>query len=218
MVNMPTRRRVLLDLVLANKEGLVEAVKAESSLGCIDHETVKCRISCGRNRVPSRIATVDFSKANFGPFKHLLGEIPWEKVLEGKRAQDSRLVFKDCFLRAQEQTIQTGRKSGKRARRPEWLNRELLDKFKWKRTVYRSWKEGLATWEEYKALFRECREATRKTKASLELNLAGGVKGNRKGFFKADKTNSTGSVGPLMNEVGALVTEDKAELLNAFFF
>ena len=68
---------------------------------------------------------------------------------------------------------------------------------------------------------RGCREATKKAKASLELNLARGVKDNRKNFFKytADKTNTRGNVGPLMNEVGALVTEDKekAELLNAFF-
>jgi len=65
-----------------------------------------------------------------------------------------------------------------------------------------------------------CREATRKARASLELNLASGVKDNRKGFFKytADKTNTTGSVGSLMSEVGTLMTEDteKADLLNAF--
>ena len=65
-----------------------------------------------------------------------------------------------------------------------------------------------------------CREATRKARASLELNLASGVKDNRKGFFKytADKTNTRGSVGSLMSEVGTLMTEDteKADLLNAF--
>ena len=68
---------------------------------------------------------------------------------------------------------------------------------------------------------RVCREVTRKAKASLELNLVRGVKDNKKGFFKyiADKTNTRGNVGPLMNEMGAAVTEDteKAELLNAFF-
>jgi len=68
---------------------------------------------------------------------------------------------------------------------------------------------------------RVCREVTRKAKASLELNLVRGVKDNKKGFFKyiADKTNTRGNVGPLMNEMGAPVTEDteKAELLNAFF-
>ncbi|NXF84353.1 RTJK polymerase, partial [Sclerurus mexicanus] len=135
--------------------------------------------------------------------------------------QDSWLTFRDCFFQAQDQSIPTRRKSRKGARRPAWLNSELLGKLKWKRRVYKSWKEGLTTWEEYKAVVRGCREATRKAKASLELHLARGVKDNRKSFFKymADKTNTRGNVGPLMNEVGALVTEDteKAKLLNAFF-
>ena len=86
MVDVPTRRGVLLDLVLTNKEGLVEAVKGDGSLSCRDHEMVEFRISCGRNRVLSRTASLDFSRANFGLFKHLLGEIPWDKVLEEKGA------------------------------------------------------------------------------------------------------------------------------------
>ncbi|KFQ14566.1 hypothetical protein N330_13202, partial [Leptosomus discolor] len=167
------------------------------------------------------ITTLDFSRANFSLFKQLLGEIPWHRVLEGKRAQDGWFIFKDHFFQAQDQSIPVGRKSRKGARRPVWLNRELMGKLKWKKRVYRSWKEWVATWEEYKTVVRGCREATRKAKASLELNLAREVKDNRKSFLKyiADKTNTRGNVGPLLNEVGALMTEDtkKAELLNAFF-
>ena len=51
--------------------------------------------------------------------------------------------------------------------------------------------------------------------------MARAVKDNGKGFFNytAGKTNTGGDVGPLMNEVGALVREatEKAELLNASF-
>lgn len=94
-------------------------------------------------------------------------------------------------------------------------------KLKWKRRVYGSWKEGLATWKKCKTVVRGCREATRQAKVSLQLYLARGVKDNRKGFFKytVGKTNTRGNVGPIMNEMSALVTEDteKAELLNAFF-
>ena len=79
MVDEPTRRGVLLDLILTNKEGAVEAVTVEGSLGCSDHETREFRISHGRNRIPSRITTLDFSRANFGPFKQLLWEIPWNR-------------------------------------------------------------------------------------------------------------------------------------------
>jgi len=38
VVKKPTRRGVLLDLVLTNKEELIEDVKIGGSLGCSDHE------------------------------------------------------------------------------------------------------------------------------------------------------------------------------------
>jgi len=68
---------------------------------------------------------------------------------------------------------------------------------------------------------RACRDATRKAKVHLELNLPRDVKDNSKGFFKyiSSKRKTRENVGPLLNEVGVLLTEDaeKAELLNAFF-
>ncbi|GAB0202599.1 mitochondrial enolase superfamily member 1 [Grus japonensis] len=101
------------------------------------------------------------------------------------------------------------------------MSKELLEKLKGKKKVYRMWKKGLATWEEYRDVVRVCKVATRKGKAHMELKLARDVKDNKKGFFKyiSSKRKTRENVGPLLNEVGALVTEDteKAELLNAFF-
>jgi len=61
----------------------------------------------------------------------------------------------------------------------------------------------------------------RKAKVHLELNLARGIKDNKKGFFNyiSSKWKTRDNVGPLLNEVSVLVTEDaeRAELLNAFF-
>jgi len=76
VVEEPTRRGALLDLVLTNKEGLVEDVKAGDSLGCSDHEMVGFRILRGGSRAISRIKTLDFRRANFGLFKERLGGIP----------------------------------------------------------------------------------------------------------------------------------------------
>jgi len=87
------------------------------------------------------------------------------------------------LLHAQERCIPLSKKSRKRGRRPAWLNKELLEELRWKRKVHRMWKEGQATWEEYRNVARTCRDATRKAKAHLELNLAGDVKNNKKGFF-----------------------------------
>ncbi|PKU44100.1 rna-directed dna polymerase from mobile element jockey-like [Limosa lapponica baueri] len=131
------------------------------------------------------------------------------------------LVFKHHFLQAQDRRIPKSKKSGKGSRTPVWLSRELLKKMKWKKEVYSAWKKGLTTWEDDKNAIRVWRDETRKAKASLELNLARGVKVNKKGFFKyiGGKRQTRENVGPLLNEMGAMVTEDaeKAELLNAFF-
>jgi len=101
------------------------------------------------------------------------------------------------------------------------MNKELLAEIRWKRKVHGMWKEGQATWEEYRNVVRACRDATRKAKVHLELNLARDVKNNKRGFFNyiSSKRKARDNVGPLLNEVGGLVTEDteKAELLNAFF-
>ena len=63
---------MLLDLVLY-EEGLVGVLKAGDSLGCSDHEMVEFRILHVGSRALSRIATLDFSRANFHLFKDLFG-------------------------------------------------------------------------------------------------------------------------------------------------
>jgi len=72
----------LLDLVLTNKEGLVEDVKVGGRLGCSDREMVEFRILHGGSRAISRIKTLDFRRANFGLFKELLGGILCIRALE----------------------------------------------------------------------------------------------------------------------------------------
>ena len=66
VVEEPTSGGILLDLVLMNKEGLVQDVKVGDRLGCSDHEMVNFRILGGGSRAISRIKTLDFRRANFG--------------------------------------------------------------------------------------------------------------------------------------------------------
>jgi len=217
----PTRRGTLLNLVLTNKEGLVEDVKVTGRLSCSDHEMVEFRILHGGSRAVSRIKTLDFRRANFGLFEELLGGILWIRALEGRGGQESWSLFKYHFLHAQDWCIPLSKKSSKGGRRPTWMSKELLEELRWKRKVHGMWKEGQGTWEEYRNVVKACRVATRKAKAHLELNLVRDVKDNKKSFFRyiSSKWKTRDNVGPLLNEVGALVMEDaeKAELLNACF-
>ncbi|GAB0186866.1 mitochondrial enolase superfamily member 1 [Grus japonensis] len=99
------------------------------------------------------------------------------------------------------------------------MNKELLEELKGKKEVYRMWKKGLATWEEYRNIVRVCRDATRKAKAPLELKLARDVKDKEDFKYTSSKRKTRENAGSLLNGAGALVMEDteKAELLNAFF-
>jgi len=131
----------------------------------------------GDPKPPSK--TLDLRRANFALFKELLGGIPWAKALKGRGVQECWSLFKRDFLHAQERCIPLRKKSSKGGRRPAWLNKELLVEIRWKRKVYGMWKEGQATWEEYRNVVRACKDATRKSKAHLELKLAGMSKTTR---------------------------------------
>jgi len=81
------------------------------------------------------------------------------------------------------------------------MRKKILAELMWKRKVHGMWKEGQATWEEYRNVVRACRDATRKAKAHLELNLARDVKNNKKGFFNyiSSKRKTRDNVGLLLN-------------------
>ena len=50
--------------------------------------------------------------------------------------------------------------------------------------MYRKWKHGCVSWEEYRDVVHVCRDRIRKAKAQMELNLAGDVKDNKKGLYR----------------------------------
>jgi len=97
----------------------------------------------------------------------------------------------------------------------------MLVKLRKKRKLHRQWKQGPASWEEYREAARLCRDGVRKAKAQLELNLARDAKNNKKGFsrYVSRKKMFKESVPPLMSETGKLVTadEEKAEVLHNIF-
>ncbi|KAM6382481.1 uncharacterized protein FN964_001067 [Alca torda] len=84
MVEEPTRRGTMLDLVLTNKEGLVASVKLKGSLGCSDHEMVELKILWAARRACSKLTTLDFKRTDFGLLRDLLGRITWGKSTGGK--------------------------------------------------------------------------------------------------------------------------------------
>ncbi|KFZ48948.1 hypothetical protein N338_11822, partial [Podiceps cristatus] len=167
------------------------------------------------------VRTLNFRKANFQLFKEIVRRTPWETVLRDRGAEQSWQIFKEVIRRAQELSIPRCKKSGKEGKRPAWLRREMLVELRRKRDLHRQWKQGQASWGEYRDTARLCRDGVRRAKVQLELNLARDAKNNKKGFYRyiSRKRKVKESVPPLMSETGKLVTadEEKDEVLNNIF-
>ena len=76
------------------------------------------------------------------------------------------------------------KKVGRRDRKPAWLGKDLLGTLRAKKGVYKLWKQGHVTWEEYRDAVRTCRRRIRKAQAQAELNLVRVVKNNKKTFYR----------------------------------
>ena len=101
------------------------------------------------------------------------------------------------------------------------MDRGLFLRLQEKKRIYLLWKKGWATQKEYKEVVKMCREKIRKAKAQLELNLATGVKRNKKLFYKYinSERRAKENLQPLLDATGNVTTEDKekAQVLNALF-
>jgi len=78
-------------------------------------------------------------------------------VLRDRGTEQSWQVFKDVFHRAQDLSIPKCKKSGRERKRPAWLTQEMWVKLRKKRELHRQWKQGLASWEEYREAAQLCR-------------------------------------------------------------
>ena len=76
LVTEPTREGALLDLLFMNREGLVDDLAVGGRLGHSDHEIIEFSVLRETRRGGSRTDILDFKRAVFVLFRHLLERIP----------------------------------------------------------------------------------------------------------------------------------------------
>ena len=69
VIEKPTRRDAMLDLVLTHKKGLLGNVKLKGSLGCSDQEMVEFKILKAVRRVYSKLTTLELQENRIWPFQ-----------------------------------------------------------------------------------------------------------------------------------------------------
>jgi len=100
VIDSPTRRGAILDLLLTNTSELVSDTLIGDSLGCSGHALVEFAVLRDIGQAKSKFRTLDFRKANFQIFKELVSRSFWKTALRDKAAEQSWLFFKDTFHRA----------------------------------------------------------------------------------------------------------------------
>ena len=105
VLSEPTRKGALLDLLFVNREGLMGDVMVGGCLGHSDHERIESKIFGVMRKKVSRVATLDFRRANFKLFRELVSRVSWESAFEGLGVHECWSVFKNHLLKAQEKEI-----------------------------------------------------------------------------------------------------------------
>ncbi|RMB90906.1 hypothetical protein DUI87_32684 [Hirundo rustica rustica] len=77
LVGEPTRGGTMLDLLFANRDGLVGDVVVGGRLGQNDHEIIEFSILGEVRRSTSKTLALYFRRADFGLFRRLIQSIPW---------------------------------------------------------------------------------------------------------------------------------------------
>jgi len=96
---------------------IIKGVKIGGSLGCSDHALVEFVTSRNVSLAKSGVRTLNFRRDNFKLFKELLAQIPWDAVPKDKDVEESWLLFKDAFLKAQELSVPLNKKVGRGGRK-----------------------------------------------------------------------------------------------------
>lgn len=220
-VEKKTRGSAILDLILTNKEEMVEEVRVAGTLGCSDHAIIEFYITKGGRPEKTQTSRLDFRRADFDGLRRRVGSIHWLEVLKDRNVQEGWEILQSEILEAQSSTIPKRGKHGKHLRRPLWSNPNLNNLLKRKKTLFMKWKKGDISKQEYKAVCSNCRASVRKAKAKYELSIARNVKSNNKRFwgYVKRKRKAKDAIGVLQRENGELIKNntEKAELLNTYF-
>ena len=112
-----TRGSAILDLILTNKENLVNEVREMGNLGWSDHVLLKFEILRKGEVKHSQTRILDIKRADVSKLRELLGAIPWSDVLKDMRANDGWEVLKNEILKAQNQTVPMKMRNGRRQKK-----------------------------------------------------------------------------------------------------
>ena len=220
-VTFPTHKSGnCLDLVFS-ESNLITDIKNESPLGTSDHDTIIIDTTMLRNHTTHGRDKLNYHRADFESMKRLFRGNDWLSVMNANDINESWSHFKGKYDEAVAQCVPILRINPKQ--RPPWMTHELTSLIRNKRRLWKKYKSDATTlnYSNFKAAEKVLKKKIRKTKLGYERKIACNSKNNSKAFYAyiGSKRSNRSSVGPLLDDNGAIVSDDKvqAQMLNEYY-
>ena len=221
VVNGPTHvAGNTLDLFLTNVGSLVNSVNINEAEKFSDHFIIEASIDTAPNLKTVQNQARIWKETNLEKMHHHLMTTNWDDLLETRSTQEAWGVFKDIFLKAQDEYIPIAKIKNKVSNVHEpWINRNLLRKLRKKQRLWNSFKESgkLDKYLEHKHVVKIVKKEIKAAKKNFENSL---IKDRNK-FYKymKSRTKKTETISVLKSEDNEPIFDDcqKSKILNDYF-
>lgn len=226
LVTEPTRIRHgqqqnILDLILTDNRHFIYDIIYSSQLGCSDHISLYIKLNFSLD-LPC-IKRQLFYKAKFGDIADYLESIDWDSLFLDKCIQVCFNLFYDHMLFAIDKFIPVCDTPPRESTDKAWMNRELKQAIKEKRTTFNTYFRSKTVENDNLAIRARniANNMNDKCRTEYEDKIINNCKINPKSFWSYVKkrTKKTGDISALEDTDKKLVTNDydNANLLNVYF-
>ncbi len=222
----PTREQNILDLVLVTNPSQITKVEVLEPIGRSDHNCVHIESNYGINVTSEAKEVLSIRRTDFCKMSRFFHNIDWESyIIPGSGSiEESWSKFLNIYHEAIRRYVpKTVVKSGTNPKKTLTLSRDVRKQILKKRRLWRKWKKSGRKEDElgYKKQRKLVTEIIRGEEYEKQRALFRSINSEPAKFwaYVRSKREYIGTIGPLKNKQGNLVSDDKevADELNNFF-
>ena len=209
LVTEPTHKSGnILDLVLCNREDMINDVKNECRIGKSDHDLIMFKMTIVKEKGKDQMS-LNYGKAQFDEMRTATAEINWKEELMAKNVNEMWHSIKGHVLKLMNEFIPW--KKRKNGKNPPWMDSDVKKCIREKKMAWKKWKETKKEKdrEEYKKRVNVTKKKIRKKKNAHERKIAECRKTNPKLYYafvnQAKKTRCR--IGPLLDKEKRTITD-----------
>ena len=219
----PTRGNNILDIVLANDENTVKDLKVGPEFSSSDHHSLSFTINFNKTKVnESKEKVPDYRRANYDSLRMQLASINWNSLLETPDVNKAWEALATTLKETAKLCVPLRNRRNIKNTKPKWWNNEIRCCLLAKREAYHRYKVTHLENDKltHDRLRRQSKKLIKRSKKSVEAQIANSCKTNPKEFYSYVKTKRvlTSTIGPLTENGKQIDNEvDMANTLNNYF-